>query len=201
MISKKIIQTNIIVTVVNILIIFILLFVINRLSKDNIFQNNTDLDIITENDSLKNINELNDRIKSKDILMTVAEIEKRKIEQKLFMNFKPDNVTFNTNSSELTQQGKDELELLSYFFNKPEYKNYGFIIKGYTDNVGSEKFNLILSNKRAKSIYFYLTTVGNIEENRLKYIGYGEANPIGDNTTGEGRQQNRRVEYDIFKIE
>jgi outer membrane protein OmpA-like peptidoglycan-associated protein len=49
-----------------------------------------------------------------------------------------------------------------------------------------------LSDRRAKSVFDYLTSRG-VDPARLKSMGYGEANPIADNKTAEGRQENRRV--------
>lgn len=66
-------------------------------------------------------------------------------------------------------------------------------ISGYTDNVGSETSNKTLSENRAKAVYDYFVSKG-IENKRMTYAGYGQLNPIGDNSTEEGKKQNRRVE-------
>jgi len=55
-----------------------------------------------------------------------------------------------------------------------------------------------LSEKRALSVYNYLIEKG-IEKNRLVPIGYGQAKPLADNATDEGRQKNRRIEFQIIK--
>jgi outer membrane protein OmpA-like peptidoglycan-associated protein len=70
-------------------------------------------------------------------------------------------------------------------------------ISGHTDNVGSEKFNLKLSNDRAKSCVNYLIQNG-ISNDRLEYTGYAFKFPIAPNNTAEGRAQNRRVEFKIL---
>ena len=70
------------------------------------------------------------------------------------------------------------------------------IIEGHTDWTGTEKYNLGLSERRAASVCNYLVENG-ISQNILEPIGYGEANPIADNHTPEGRSMNRRV---VFKI-
>jgi outer membrane protein OmpA-like peptidoglycan-associated protein/opacity protein-like surface antigen len=70
-------------------------------------------------------------------------------------------------------------------------------IQGYTDNIGSEKANKIVSQKRAESVENYLIARG-ISEDRVKAIGYGEANPIGDNKDAAGRAMNRRIEFKIL---
>ena len=65
-------------------------------------------------------------------------------------------------------------------------------IEGYTDSVGTDAYNLKLSDRRAKSVFDYLTSRG-VDPARLKSKGFGEADPIASNETDEGRQQNRRV--------
>ncbi|MBN2485584.1 MAG: OmpA family protein [Bacteroidales bacterium] len=70
-------------------------------------------------------------------------------------------------------------------------------IDGHTDNVGSDKANLKLSEERAKSVVNYLISQG-ISYERLSYKGYGESMPIAPNTTDEGKARNRRVEFKIL---
>jgi OOP family OmpA-OmpF porin len=66
-------------------------------------------------------------------------------------------------------------------------------VEGHTDNIGSKKYNLELSKKRAQAIKNYL--VGNgIDQSRITSIGYGLSRPIVDNDTKEGRALNRRAE-------
>ena len=66
-------------------------------------------------------------------------------------------------------------------------------VEGHTDNIGSKKYNLELSNKRAQAIKDYL--VGNgIDQSRITSIGYGLSRPIAGNDTKEGRALNRRAE-------
>lgn len=71
-------------------------------------------------------------------------------------------------------------------------------IRGHTDDVGKESSNQKLSEKRAQAVADYLIEKG-IEPNRLVVIGFGEAEPIADNSTDEGRAQNRRTEFKILK--
>lgn len=63
---------------------------------------------------------------------------------------------------------------------------------GYTDSVGSDAYNLGLSQRRAHAVLQYLASKG-ILTDRLAAVGHGEADPIGDNATEQGRAQNRRV--------
>ncbi len=75
-----------------------------------------------------------------------------------------------------------------------QHGNMKVEVAGYTDNIGSEKANQALSEKRAKAVYDYLVARG-VARDRLSYKGYGEANPIGDNKTADGRSMNRRIEF------
>ena len=68
---------------------------------------------------------------------------------------------------------------------------------GYTDNIGSEEYNLGLSNRRAESAADYLTDRHNIGRDRIVVDYYGEANPIASNDTDDGRAKNRRVEIAV----
>lgn len=71
-------------------------------------------------------------------------------------------------------------------------------IQGYTDNIGSEKLNKQLSERRALAVRDYLIARG-IDKERLQTIGFGEANPVADNKTADGRALNRRIEFKIIK--
>lgn len=70
-------------------------------------------------------------------------------------------------------------------------------IDGHTDNVGSEEYNVNLSNGRAASVKTYLVGKG-IDANRLVSEGFGETSPVADNKTAAGRQMNRRVEMKVY---
>jgi len=73
----------------------------------------------------------------------------------------------------------------------PEYK---LRIEGYSDSVGNDEVNLLLSRKRAAVVLNYLVITGGIDPDRLHAVGYGETKPIADNATWKGRALNRRVE-------
>jgi outer membrane protein OmpA-like peptidoglycan-associated protein len=66
-------------------------------------------------------------------------------------------------------------------------------ISGHTDNVGNQKSNKVLSQKRAEACRDYLISKG-IDGGRIKAIGHGDEKPIAPNDTVEGRQKNRRIE-------
>ena len=71
-------------------------------------------------------------------------------------------------------------------------------VAAHTDSQGSDEYNMGLSERRAASVMNYLTSHG-IDAGRLTSKGYGEAQPIADNKTKEGRAQNRRVELRVMK--
>ncbi len=71
-------------------------------------------------------------------------------------------------------------------------------IHGHTDNIGTKEYNQKLSEKRANAVMEYLIKNG-ISPERLKAIGFGEAKPIADNSTEEGRSRNRRTEFLIVE--
>ncbi|TAF94305.1 MAG: OmpA family protein, partial [Bacteroidetes bacterium] len=65
-------------------------------------------------------------------------------------------------------------------------------IEGHTDNTGSKALNQRLSQQRAETVKRYLTELG-VDAKRMTAKGFGDAQPIADNASAEGRQQNRRV--------
>lgn len=75
---------------------------------------------------------------------------------------------------------------------------YNVKLSGYTDSVGSEAYNLKLSDKRAKAVKSELVKNG-VSSDKITTIGYGEANPVATNKTKEGRAENRRVEATFNK--
>ena len=71
-------------------------------------------------------------------------------------------------------------------------------IAGHTDSIGDNNANIILSDNRAKSVKSYLVR-NEISESRIKCVGYGEKQPITNNSTKNGREKNRRIEIRILK--
>ncbi|NOS56823.1 MAG: OmpA family protein, partial [Cyclobacteriaceae bacterium] len=72
-------------------------------------------------------------------------------------------------------------------------------IDAHTDDIGSDNYNLILSNKRAKSVMEYLTQ-NSIPVERFSAKGYGETQAKFKNDSDENRAKNRRVELKILSI-
>jgi outer membrane protein OmpA-like peptidoglycan-associated protein len=71
-------------------------------------------------------------------------------------------------------------------------------VAGNTDSVGTEEYNQGLSERRAGSVADYLAKNG-IDRSRLSVVGYGETRPVADNSTSDGRAQNRRVELNVLE--
>ncbi len=100
------------------------------------------------------------------------------------------NIFFESNKYDLLPKSIAELEKLKDFLTKNP--NVKIEIGGHTDNVGSDKDNLTLSQNRAKAVMDYLINNG-IAKERLTSKGYGETKPIADNNTEEGKALNRRT--------
>jgi OOP family OmpA-OmpF porin len=71
------------------------------------------------------------------------------------------------------------------------------VVEGHTCSLGSEAYNMGLSERRANAVRDFLIGQG-VDGSRLIVRGVGEAEPVADNTTSEGREQNRRVEFEIM---
>jgi len=71
-------------------------------------------------------------------------------------------------------------------------------MSAHTDSRGSDEYNMVLSDNRAKSVREYIVSKG-IAANRIVSQGYGETRPVSTNETDDGRQLNRRVEFKILK--
>jgi outer membrane protein OmpA-like peptidoglycan-associated protein len=106
------------------------------------------------------------------------------------------NIFFDLDKYDLKPKSIPELQKIIRFMQ--ENPQIRVEVSGHTDNIGQDVYNKQLSEKRALSVYNYLIAKG-IEKNRLVPIGYGQAKPLADNASDEGRQQNRRIEFRIIK--
>ncbi len=101
-------------------------------------------------------------------------------------------VNFNFDSSKLTQQAHARLDnVVSALKASP---NVHFRIDGYTDSIGTEKYNKGLSQRRVNSVKQYLIQHGISTDRIAGTMGHGEHDPVASNKTAAGRAQNRRVE-------
>jgi len=106
------------------------------------------------------------------------------------------NVFFESDSFELKMESFHQLDEVVRFLKI----NPSLVIEigGHTDNVGTEEYNLALSEKRAGSVVQYLKDKG-VNESRLSFKGYGFSKPVADNSSENGRELNRRTEFKIVE--
>ena len=111
----------------------------------------------------------------------------------LALTFRSD-FTFAVNSAAIRPGLDSELTRVAQVLNA--YPQTTLTVAGHTDSTGSEEYNQTLSQKRADSVKNALVQRG-VAAYRINAVGYGESQPVGDNETEFGRQQNRRVEVRI----
>ena len=78
-----------------------------------------------------------------------------------------------------------------------QYPEMKVVIEGHTDAVGTDEYNLGLSQRRAQAVHEFMIAQGGVAAGRLTFEGFGESRPVSDNETDEGRQKNRRVDLVI----
>ncbi len=111
-------------------------------------------------------------------------------------------VLFEFNKATLAQSDIAEFNKAKYFVKK--YPTSRVLLEGHTDNIGSEKYNMELSQKRAEAVRQHLIQAGAVDEARISATGFGSTKPIAPNRTEngkdnpEGRAKNRRVEIVIM---
>jgi outer membrane protein OmpA-like peptidoglycan-associated protein len=98
---------------------------------------------------------------------------------------------FASNRSKLEPEAQQSLVSITAVLE--EYRNTRISIYGHTDDVGEERYNQVLSQRRAQSVADYLVK-GGVAAQRIVIIGYGESQPLADNASAEGRARNRRIE-------
>jgi outer membrane protein OmpA-like peptidoglycan-associated protein/tetratricopeptide (TPR) repeat protein len=135
-------------------------------------------------------------ISAKDsIEAPVIELEMEVQPIEVGMHYRLHNIYFSFNSADILPSSQKVLDEFIVFLN--DHPTMSISIEGHTDNVGSDAFNLILSENRAKAVYNYLIING-IDASRLQYKGFGKSSPIATNETEEGRAMNRRTEFVIL---
>lgn len=102
---------------------------------------------------------------------------------------------FDTDKAEIRPASRTSLVELAQILNK--YADTRVLIEGHTDDTGSDDYNLNLSRERANAVSLVLAGQG-VDATRFTVMGYGEAQPVFDNTTDAGRQGNRRVDLAIM---
>lgn len=102
---------------------------------------------------------------------------------------------FDVDKAVLKPASKENLSNLAGILNK--YPDTDILLEGHTDATGSDEHNMTLSEQRAKSVANFLAT-SEVKPTRFTIMGYGEAQPIADNDSADGRAKNRRVEVAIY---
>jgi OOP family OmpA-OmpF porin len=104
-------------------------------------------------------------------------------------------VQFETGKAVLLKKSYKVLDEIAALMNSKA--DYRLKISGHTDDAGEDKTNQDLSERRAKTCYDYLVSKG-VAANRVSSTGFGETKPVADNKTNAGREQNRRVEFELY---
>ena len=106
------------------------------------------------------------------------------------------NVFFDFDKASLKSESYAELDRVVGLLN--ERNSIMIEVGGHTDSIGPDNYNLGLSERRAQSVATYLKGKG-VDSSRITIKYFGESQPIEDNSTRDGRRQNRRVEFKIIK--
>ena len=124
----------------------------------------------------------------------------RKMESSMKMKMAAsEKVLFATNQSTLNDEAKAALD---EFASKLQGKDrYLVEIQGFTDKTGSADINATLSQRRAETVARYLVNEHQIPLHQVNMLGSGYAQAVGDDSTRDGRKQNRRVEVRLFTPE
>jgi OOP family OmpA-OmpF porin len=102
------------------------------------------------------------------------------------------DLQFDIDKGAIQHEDLEKLAVMGTYMTK--YPATTAVIEGHSDNVGTPEHNLKLSQDRAQSVVTYLTDTSHIDPSRLSAVGYGESRPIADNSTEEGKRQNRRTD-------
>ena len=106
-----------------------------------------------------------------------------------------DPILFQFDSAEIAPSFNEKLDMLAEAIRQDDKTSVR--LNGYTDNVGTDAYNMGLSARRAQAVADALLKRG-ISADNIVISGYGKADPISSNDTEEGRQENRRVEMELL---
>lgn len=107
-------------------------------------------------------------------------------------------VEFDFDKAVVKPQYHSDIEKVANFLQA--YPKTTGVLEGHTDSIGSEEYNMKLSERRAESVKKYIVEKFNIEASRLSTVGHGESKPVASNDTDAGREKNRRVLANIVTI-
>lgn len=150
--------------------------------KEGYYPASSNIDLLDETESLE---------VTEDIILHLI---KKIIEEEIAVQIK--NIFFDFDKYSLRPESYPELNRLAKILQ--EHPDRKVEISGHTCSIGTEAYNLDLSNRRAQSVVNYLISAG-CHGASLVFRGYGESKPIASNETEEGRVQNRRVEFRFLK--
>lgn len=109
------------------------------------------------------------------------------------------NITFVTNQKELSPANRATLDQIAMMLLNNDSSWKSLEVHGYTDSTGTQTVNLGLSEQRAREAADYLISKGVKASRITKVMGHGSENPVATNSTAEGRNVNRRIEFKIVK--
>lgn len=166
----------------------------------------------TKQDSLRMTDKANQdslRMSNKSLLDSIAladsqrklaeEKAKRSEAEKQLLstgNLLMDAVYFETNKTIISINSKPYLNIIAKMLTK--YPKLQLEVAGHTDNVGSDGYNVTLSQGRSDAVVLYMIQVAPELKNMLTAKGYGESQPKADNQTADGRKHNRRTELQVI---
>jgi OOP family OmpA-OmpF porin len=101
------------------------------------------------------------------------------------------DIQYEINQDEIQREEQERLSVVAIFLKK--YPNTTAVIEGHADNVGTPADNMKLSQRRAQSVVSYLVDKHAIAASRLQAVGYGDTQPLFDNSTEKGKRSNRRI--------
>jgi OmpA-OmpF porin, OOP family len=105
-----------------------------------------------------------------------------------------DRIGFDTGSATLTPQSHEQISNVAAILRA--YPKATVTVSGHTDNRGDEEANQALSRARAETVASALTEAG-VAAERVNAQGFGSKKPVADNSTEQGREQNRRVVLEV----
>ncbi|MEM7101054.1 MAG: OmpA family protein [Pseudomonadota bacterium] len=108
-----------------------------------------------------------------------------------------ERVTFKSGSTKLTAGSHDLMGMLAMIIRQCSNSIGGLEVAGHTDSKGDAKVNLTLSQRRADVVARHLVQLG-VPSGLVVAVGYGESQPVADNSTAEGRNKNRRIEFRVL---
>jgi outer membrane protein OmpA-like peptidoglycan-associated protein len=111
----------------------------------------------------------------------------------------PGSVLFRSGEYELTNEARQKLSLIADTL-RPQAKTHEIVVEGHTDSQGTPTSNQVLSENRARSVMDFLVLRG-VPATSITSVGIGQTRPVADNSSPEGRANNRRVEIIIKPAE